>query len=142
MADLAEKVYAEAPPEGPIRAATKALHPHEAQAIRVQALAAAIKTPYVFDAVGHRITIKALSYDDNNRLLIVARAVNLKTGEPLPLSDLYRFTNPIITIPAGTWKRGVVTEKGTIDVEHCIEDLPGSIRWMITDQVRARIKGL
>lgn len=58
-----------------------------------------------------------------------------KDGESLPLDNPYRFINPPIKVPDGTWRKEWVTGGEVIDVENEHEDIEEALRTMVYDAV-------
>lgn len=81
-----------------------------------------------FEIDGYSIEVANLAPFEHGYQFTVVSAVEIATGKPLPLDDLYRVGNPPVLVPAGTYRQETDALGKLVDVENMAEDAGGAFQ--------------
>ena len=137
---MADRVYAAEPAPGPIETALAGKTPLECAILRATAhrnLPTA-GDDFVLDGYQVQLTGNIRPFADGRGIEMDFRARVAATGELLPMDNPYRFVNPPVKVPNGTWR--VLAD--STEVENTEENVRSAMKRIVLDAILLRARQL
>jgi hypothetical protein len=136
------RTYADPPPPGPIELSLVGKTPLERMIIRAQELNKLQPgASFILDGIEVQLLAPIRMNDEGTGVQFRLRARVVTTGVFLPMDNPYRFLNPPVKIPNGTWRK-VATDIGEVELENMEENPMAAMKRIVLDAVLTRARQL